>query len=372
MKLKRLELLSPLALCCAALLVSCDDEPTQPALSDLEEVPLSASQPGEFWDIAFAGTVGIAVGGTVSGVAPNQTFAPLLVSMEPNGSWAPDSTLSLPASGLLTAAMLTPSGEPIIAGVDFSPETGFILDGRSAGGRVDVAVGGIAFSSSGDTLRLAGASATTEQVLISTTPGSWIPETTPYPTTHGERALQDLSARSGDWVTCGFDDAGDGTPQYPNQVLFLNQGSGWERISISCGGCSAWEFKTVAMSETGGILLGGAFTNFGGGANEYTASLLVRSVSGDWADIVLPSPTQLKRVNDILIAQDGTVYLACGMETSYLMRSSPGQALVKDATLPSARIHRLTESPDGTIWAVGAVLDSQGAVLRPAIWKRLS
>jgi len=267
--------------------------------------------------------------------------------------------------------MLTPSGEPIIAGVDFSPETGFILDGRSAGGRVDVAFGGVAFSSSAGTLRLAGAAATTEQVLISTAPDVWTPETVPYPTGQNERALVDLSASAGIWAACGFDDSGDGTPASPNSVLFLDQGLGWQRISAPCGGCSNREFRTVSVAPTGAVLLGGAATNFAGGANEYTASLALRSVSGDWVEVVLPKPTELKRVNDILLTGNGLVYMACGIGgTSYLVRWQ--ESIVRDGTLQSARINRLAESPDGTIWAVGAVLDSQGAVFRPAIWKRLS
>jgi hypothetical protein len=371
---------------CAALLASCDDDPTEPQLNTLEEVPLvGLDAEGAFLDIAFSGTLaidtgtavifrGLAVGSVASGVAPNQTFVPLAASLNANGSWASDPSINLPSTGLLTAVAMTSSDLAVIAGVDLSALSGFILDERNGWSQHNVAVGGLAFAVHDDTLRVAGASGTTQQVMISTAPDSWTLETVPYSSTgQNERQLQDLSARGGRWVACGFDDAGDGTPDSPNNVLFLNQGAGWERISVSCGGCSNREFRSVAASETGGVLLGGAVTDFTGGANEYTASLLVRSVSGDWAPLTLPAPTELKRVNDILIAQDGTVYLACGLgTTSYLVRSVNGDSMVRDATVTKARINRLAESPDGSIWAAGAVLDAEGNVLRPAIWKRTS
>ena len=353
---------------CAVLLAACDDDPTEPQLNTLEEVTLiDLDQEGAFFDIAFSGTRGLAVGAVSSGVAPNQTFVPLAASLNTNGTWASDASISLPSTGLLTAVAMTPSSLAVIAGLDPSVISGFILDERNGWSQHNVAVGGLAFAVHEDTLRVAGASA----AMISTAPDSWTLETLPFPASQNERQLQDLSAGAGIWTACGFDDGADGTPDSPNEVLFLNHGTGWERISAPCGGCSNREFRSVAVRQNGGIFLGGAITDFSAGGNEYTASLALRPTSGDWVEIVLPAPTELKRVNDILIGQDGTVYLACGMGTiSYLVRSSPGDAPERDATLTSARINRLAESPDGTIWAAGAVLDAQGNVLRPAIWKR--
>ena len=103
----------------------------------------------------------------------------------------------------------------------------------------------------------------------------------------------------------------------------------------------------MAVSAPGGILLGGAITNFAGGADEYTAFLLLRSVAGDWAEIVLPDPEALERVNDILIAADGTLYLACGMETGFILRWPSGEGIEREAAIPSARIRRLAQAPDG-------------------------
>jgi hypothetical protein len=376
---RRFDVVPFMLLGCAMFLASCSDEPTQPAPSGLEEQTLSESpQGGAFLDLAFAGDQGMAVGAIASGTAPNQTFEPFLLSLDSTGTWSPDSSISTPGTGWLTAVDLTVVAvsstsaitNAVIAGVDGSG-SGFILDQRNGWSQHNVPLGGLALARYQTTLRLAGTWANNDLVLISTAPDVWTPETLPFPPGLGERGIQDVSARNGVWAACGFDDSGDGTPASPNSVFFVDQGTGWERVSVSCGGCSNWEFRSVAVAETGGILLGGAVTNFAGGANEYTASLLVRSVSGDWAEIVLSKPTELKRVNDILIAHDGTVYLACGMgEMSYLVRVSSGGAITRDATLTSARLNRLAESPDGSIWAAGAVLDGQGNVLHPAIWKR--
>jgi len=135
-------------------------------------------------------------------------------------------------------------------------------------------------------------------------------------------------------------------------------------------GCTNWEFQSVAVSDEGGIVLGGSITNFAGGANEYTAFLLLRSAGGDWAEIVLPAAQELMTVNDILFARDGVAYLACGRESAFILRWPPGGSVTRDAAFASARINRLAEAPDGSISAAGAHLTNVGDVDRPAIWVR--
>jgi hypothetical protein len=207
-------------------------------------------------------------------------------------------------------------------------------------------------------------------MMVSTAADVWTPESLPFPANRNERGLEGIAARNGLWVACGFDDGAEGTPESPSRVLFLNRGSGWDRIAVPCGGCSNREFGAVAVSAPGGILLGGSITNFAGGADEYTAFLLLRSVAGDWAEIVLPDPEALERVNDILIAADGTLYLACGMETGFLLRWPPGRGIEREAAIPSARIRRLAQAPDGTIWAAGSLQSGENGEARPAVWRR--
>jgi hypothetical protein len=355
-----------------ALLASCENDSSRPdPAGPWDEVALiDAPQGTAFLDIALSETRGLAAGATAAGVAPHQTFTPFIASRQTDGAWAPASGIPLPSDGILTVVGMTPAGEAIVAGVDATSGTGFILDERGGWSRHDGAFGALAFAASGNMLRLAGSAAANQHVRVSTSADVWTPESLPFPAGAGERGIQDIAARNGHWAACGFDDAGDGSAEFPNRVLFVDDGAGWERIDAGCGGCSNREFEAVAVSASGGILLGGSITDFAGGASVYTASLLLRSTGGDWVEIVLPAADELEAVNDILLAADGTTYLACGREDGHILRWPVGGAAAREATFYSARINRLAESPDGSIWAAGAWLTAEGDVERPAIWKR--
>ncbi len=356
----------------AALFASCEKDASRPdPAGPWDEVALiDAPQGSAFLDIAFSSTRGLAAGATASGVAPHQAFTPFLASRQADGAWAPVSGVPLPSNGILTVVGMTPAGEAIVAGADATSGEGFILDERGGWSRHDGAFGPEAFAASGNTLRLGGAAAANQQVRISTSADVWTPESLPFPPGTGERGIQDIAARNGHWAACGFDDAGDGSPEFPSRVLFVDDGAGWERIDAGCGGCSNREFEAVTVSASGAILLGGSITDFSGGASVYTASLLLRSTSGDWAEIVLPRADELEAVNDILLATDGTTYLACGRGNGYILRWPAGGTAAREATFTSARINRLAEAPDGSVWAAGAWLTAEGDVERPAIWKR--
>lgn len=356
----------------AVLLLSCGDDSTRPEpMGSWEEAILDdAPAGGAILDIAFTSTRGLAVGSVASGAAPDRTYTPLVFSRQVDGMWAPEPGLPLPHAGMLTAAGMTPSGLAVVAGLETPSGSGFILDERGGWSRHEVSFGGIAFASSGDTLRFGGAAAGTAQVRVSRAADVWTPESLPYPSVGGEHGLEDLAARNGHWVACGFDDGAEGTPESPNSVLFRDNGSGWERIEVACGGCSNREFQSVAVHTGGGLFLGGSITEFGGGANDYTAFLMLRTADGDWVEIVLPAPTELRTINDILLARDGDVYMACGMDSTVILRWPAGGSIERDALIASARVTRLAEAPDGSIWAAGARLDDEGEVARPAIWKR--
>jgi hypothetical protein len=356
----------------AALFASCENDASRPdPAGPWDDVALiDAPQGSAFLDIAFSATRGLAAGATAAGVAPHQTFTPFLASRQADGAWAPASGVPLPSNGILTVVGMAPAGEAIVAGADATSGVGFILDERGGWSRHDGAFGALAFAASGNTLRLGGSAAANQQVRISTSADVWTPESLPYPVGAGERGIQDIAARNSHWAACGFDDAGDGSPESPSRVLFADDGAGWERIDAGCGGCSNREFEAVAVGASGAILLGGSITDFSGGASVYTASLLLRSTGGDWVEIVLPRADEIEAVNDILLATDGTTYLACGREAGYILRWPVGGTAAREATFSSARINRLAEAPDGSIWAAGAWLTAEGDVERPAIWKR--
>ena len=103
-----------------------------------------------------------------------------------------------------------------------------------------------------------------------------------------------------------------------------SQGSGWE-ILPSPVEWSSWELRGVAVTAEGVVLVGGAITNFSAGPeDQYVAALAARGLDGTWSAIGLPEAGALDRVNDILIASDGRIFLACGLESIHLLVSSGG------------------------------------------------
>lgn len=233
------------------LLASCEKDASRPdPAGPWDEVELiDAPQGSAFLDIAFSTTRGLAAGATESGVAPHQTLTPFLASRRADGAWVPASGVPLPSDGILTAVGMAPAGEAIVAGADATSGVGFILDERGGWSRHDAAFGAMAFAANGNTLRLAGTAAANQQVRISTSADVWTPESLPFPAGVGERGIQDIAARNGHWAACGFDDAGDGSPQSPSRVLFVDNGAGWERIDAGCGGCSNRDLGTGRLTR---------------------------------------------------------------------------------------------------------------------------
>ncbi len=357
---------------CAVLLASCHHGATRPApAGPWEEVAVvRAPDRGAFMGLAFTAGRGLIVGAGFSGPTYTPVYTPFAALLQTSGVWAPADGLPAPAGSFLTAAGIAPGGRFVAAGVAALPVPGFILEERDGWSRHDVPFGGLAFAASGDTLRFAGAAAGNGQIRASIYPDIRTTETLPFPTAVNEHGLHDIAAGNGVWAACGFDDGGDGSPEEPNSVLFRNAGSGWERLDVPCGGCSDREFDAVAVDANGVILLGGSITNFAGGAHDYTAFLLMRSVSGAWVEIALPQATALESVNDILLARNGDAYLACGQETASIVRWPSGRGLEREAAIDSARVWRMAEASDGTVWAVGTVQRGEIPDTRPALWKR--
>lgn len=365
----------PVGLACVALIAlftGCDEDPPPDSEEGAWEVVSLQDAParGILRGVAFSGSEALAVGAGTAGVPPAVNYEPFVAERVGDTNWRRVTGSWLPAAGLLTAVGFAPAGDAIIAGFDLAPPgQGFVLDERGGWSRVDVSLGVLAMAQSGGVIRLAGSPG----LLVSPGADAWTPESLPFPATTNERGLVDIAARNGVWAACGFDDGAEGTPESPYHVVFLNGGAGWQRLELPCGGCGNREFRAVAVSATGGVLLGGAITNFqGGAADEYVAFLLVRSAGGDWVEIVLPAAGELDRVNDILVTTDGTVYLACGMGgVSRIVRSPTGGPAVREASFEDARIESLAEGPGGAIHAVGARFAAGNPDLpSPALWRR--
>lgn len=361
-----------LVLASSLLVVSCGEEAEPQVLTDQweESTIFDAPAHGTFYSMAFSESLGLAAGETIE-MTPSATIhSPYLVTRASDDTWSQPAGAPFPPRALISAVGFAPNGGVLMAGVDYDTQSGFILDERGGWSRHNFVFGGRAFASGSGVVRVAGAAAGNNSVLVSRAPDVWIPESLPFPGDGNERALVDISAGDGVLIACGFDDGGKGTPESPNSVVFRNDGGDWERLDAPCGGCTNREFRTVAVTPTGAFFLGGAVTDFSAGAPDpYRAFLLVSSRAGDWTEVVLPEPGKLDRINDILIAKDGDIYLACVVDGSIIVRMSGTS--VSEAELPAARIAQLAEAPDGSIWAAGAIVDEPSGISRPMIWRRI-
>jgi hypothetical protein len=286
-------------------------------------------------------------------------------------TWARPAGVPLPTRALLSAAGFAPSGEALVAGADYDTQTGFILDERGGWSRHDFAFGGVSFATAPEIVRVAGYASNNNVVMKSSAPDVWIPESIPFPGPVNEHGIKDICVGDGVFYACGFDDGGDGSPEFPHQVLFQSdEAGGWVRIEVPCGGCSDREFRAVAITSQGGLLLGGAITNFSGGSPDMYRAFLIHYTGGNWEEIVLPEPGALDRVNDILVTTNGDIYLACGMETGFIVRLPVGGTGEREAAIPAARISALAQSAEA-IWAAGEIFVGTAEASRPGLWKRL-
>jgi hypothetical protein len=113
----------------------------------------------------------------------------------------------------------------------------------------------------------------------------------------------------------------------------------------------------------GGLYVGGSFVStqtpdepYGNGNRVETAWLAQYSFQeSGWTQVILPDAESLQRVNAILQADDGVVYLACGGFDSpaSIVRAVPGEAPTVEWTQDGVRIFDLVETPDGRILACG-------------------
>ncbi len=157
-----------------------------------------------------------------------------------------------------------------------------------------------------------------------------------FPTIRGDRA-----------VACGFDDGAD------TLQVILERTASTEWTKVTPGGPSTRTFFCVALSEDGTIFVGGIE---GAGGMSPKAFLALRNSDGLWADLLLPDPEVLHGVNDILIASDGSIYLACMGEgensVANLVHADAG-AVRKEITSFPGGLLQLGEAGNGDIYAVG-------------------
>jgi hypothetical protein len=339
----------PLALVLLFLGACSDDDPVTPKPSLWEEVALNLP-PGEsrFNAIDFNGGHGIALG--ISGqLFKDWPGENIFFKLQPDTTWLLVDLATIPASIIFLDLALDPLGSPVLAGVQDSGPSSVLLDFRGAAPEYFTNGTRGLFAVEGEgSFMVAGGWAMGGDLWTSTTVGAWnMDDVTPPLTGRNDSGFRDVAIRGNRAVACGFDDGAD-TLQV---ILERTTTTDWTKMDLDGNGFRT--FYCVALSENGTIFVGGIERAGSPGAKAFLAQ---RTANGLWTDLVLPDPEGLRGVNDILIASDNTIYLACAGEDfnarGSLLHGNPGK-ISKEISFFSGGLLQVAEAGNGDIYAVG-------------------
>jgi hypothetical protein len=133
----------------------------------------------------------------------------------------------------------------------------------------------------------------------------------------------------------------------------------WQRLPSPCLDCGSYDLIAIEAVADGLYVGGSVMVRPAGdpGAPVQESAWLASYLpdTEEWAAISLPDAFGLQRVNAILQASSGVVYLACGGFDSpaSIVRAVPGQAPEIEWTQDDVRVFDLVETPDGRILACG-------------------
>jgi hypothetical protein len=336
-----------------------DDDPVVPQSSPWEDVAFPNPGIAGFLDVAARGTRVVATG---YGYGPQSEPAPLVVQTT-SETWEVVTLPALPAATVLFGSALDRAGRAVLVGGTVNQEP-VVIDERAgwqarfpaAAGMLNAVVAG-----QPDTLVAVG-TGSGGLAASSVAPGQWNVDRAGF-TTPAEKGLVDVAYADGVFVACGWDDA-DLQPHLRRRV-----GDSWSELPGPGGVTtpeSRIEYHSVWLEPGGGLWLGGTIVDTTGGGEREVARLAHRPANGDWFEIVLPKPDSIQVVNDILRAQDGSLYLACGKTTGRILRHDGMQWHDEGPGMPG-QVLALAEAADGTIYAAGFRNTSSsqpGALLR--------
>ena len=337
------------------LLAGCsDDDPASPATPLWLEVDLGAPASTQMVAVDFNGDHGLAMGlafGKSGGKDWGITHE--FFRMQADGGWLPVNLASIPASIVFLDLSLDSAGNPVLAGIQDTGNPGVVLDFRTAKpGYITYFSRGLLTVDGEGSFMVAGGRARGGDLWSSTEPGVWKVDGLPLTGTN-DSGFRDVCIRGDRAVACGFDDGAD-TLQV---ILTRTATSQWEKIQPA--GPSTRTFYCIALGDDGTIFVGGIE---GAGGMSPKAFLTQRSPDGLWADLILPDPELLHGVNDILIADDGSIYLACMGEgdqsQANLVHGNPAGVRKEITSFPGGLL-QLDQAANGDIFAVGFRRDDQ-------------
>ena len=357
------------------LVTACSDDPTDPAPPADPVPPLwaevdlgAAAGQSRVVAVDFTGVHGVALRLVIPGT-PGTDGVHEFFRLEPDGSWVaytPDTLrtgffaldLAVDAAGGLVLAGVQVPGVPSVvadlrggAPLYIERDTGgmFAVDGEGAfmvaggmsgGGMPAGGLSGAGMSGGGE-------------LWTSTAAGTWNFDTLPLTGTN-DSGFRDVYIRGDRAVACGFDDGAD-TLQV---ILTRTSSTGWEKIDVA--GSFGRTFHSVALSDSGTIFVGGIA---GAGGPDPAAFLSQRAPDGSWTDLILPDADELGGVMDILIAADGSIYLACegeGEDTMANLVHADATGVRKEITPFPGGLIQMGQAAGGEIYAVGYRRESNG------------
>ena len=366
-------LLSALVILTAvAFLPGCADDPVEPKggsgkLWTTVDLGLDEGDLRLFSVAAGGGQVAALGWWETTGLAKDIAGASILFRLQPDGTWSHQSPAPGAVSMVWMDLALDDQGRLVMAGFQNpgSLEGGCVLDARS-GTDTQHCLPILGFwTVDGDGgLFVAGGVSTGGSLMTSRSIGQWGEDPLPL-TGRNDSGFRDVDVLGDRTVVCGYDDGSDILT-----VVLQRDGAGpWTHLTLPPDQFFGRTLRAIAQTADGAIFLGGIS---GAGGLNPTAFLMVRSAEGDWADIVLPDPAGLGGINDILLAQDGSIYLACSGEyddsTAQIVRSSDTR-INKEIASFTGQLWKLAQTADGTLYAAGWRSD-QGPFNRPVLLRR--
>ena len=335
--------LLPLALL-ILFLAACsdDDDPVSPGTPLWQEVDLGAAPPSQMWAVDFHGDQGLALGLNPFSAGSNQFFR-----IQPDGKWELVDLVEIPEGILMLDLAFDGSGKVALSGGQYPTPAGLVIDARSADPVIVTNPGwGMITMDGGENFMVAGGRSRGGDLWTSTDPGAWNVDVLPLTGTN-DSGFRDVYIRGDRAVACGFDDGAD------TLQVILERTVSTEWAQVTTGGPYTGTFFCVALSEDGTIFVGGI--EFAGGMSP-RAFLVQRTSDGLRTDLLLPDPEVLHGVNDILIASDGSIYLACMGEgdnsVANLVHADAHGVRTEINSFPGGLL-QLGQAGNGDIYAVG-------------------
>lgn len=347
-------------------LTACNDDPSAPSGGTPDpwnEVDLGAAsaEPVRLVAIDCGTDDCIALG--IEGAAPGGTSR--FWEREADGLWTTRDDVGLPAV-VYTGLALDDSGSAAFVGYDMRDMSSVVYDERTpAPTTVSIERSGLVTLDGDGDFFVAGGLLGSGHLVSSVSEGVWTRDDFPS-SGRNDRGFWDVDVRGDVAVACGFDDGAD-TLQV---VLRRTRTTRWKALGRA-GMPFGFDLRSIAVDDDGAIFVGGTVRP---GSPAAEASAAVRSPTGEWTSLILPDPTSLGRVNDILLAGDGSIYLACSSEyedtsIAYLLRVT--ESGVQNEIAPFAgELLQLAEDGGGVIYAAGSRRTDGSPSREPVLLRR--